>query len=362
MCSTPSAMTSSPCVSAKLVPFRPMRAPKPMQCWIHPRRANCKAVRLRSGDDADGDDLLHATVLHGYYLNERAKPYYRQLLRDVSDQAHARKTILNAEAVYECVSVRLVRTEQFKGVDEAGEYNMNVLKIIIDSLLKYLGKLGDDEYMLIVDKMYVDLVYSEFRTIILPQSAYIIKGRCEGGADDSDSNEENSSCNKTPRLWSELIGHNYLVSTDESRQSQYIYRTFLLYNTILTVVLKQSNPFDANATISIICRNLGRCPNNKERIKCCDLNYGGTPPGHVMCPPREITKKVFHYAKWGRNPNNYRRYSELIVRHSEATGGRSGDLRENIGGELHARDRAQLHLLDWQNFMGEFGSYFGLRA
>ncbi|AOT85555.1 vp1054 [Cyclophragma undans nucleopolyhedrovirus] len=361
MCSTPSAIASNLCVSAKSTPFRPMRAPKQMQCWIHPRRVNCKAVRLRSGDNADGDDLLHTTVLCSYYLNERAKPYYRQLLRDSTDQAHARKTILNAESMYECVFVKLVHTEQFKGIEEAGESNMNVLKIIINSLIQYLSKLGGDEYFLVVDKMYVDLVYSEFRTIIMPQSAYIIKGSSREDANGSDS-DENSECDKTPQPWSVITTNNYLASTDESRQSQYIYRTFLLYNTILTAVLKQSNPFDANATISIICRNLGRCPNNKERIKCCDLNYGGTPPGHVMCPPREITKKVFHYAKWSRNPNKYRRYSELIVRHSEATGGRSGDLRENIANELHARDRAQLQLLDWQNFMGEFSSYFGLRT
>ncbi|ANF29734.1 ORF-86 [Catopsilia pomona nucleopolyhedrovirus] len=369
MCSTKKAIELNPCASVKLVPYRPMRVPKQMQCSIHPRRANCKAMRPHNNysDPDNENDTLHMTVMNCIFLNEHKKLYYRHLLRKETDQAEARKTILNAENVYECTLIRPIRTEHFRSVDEAGEHNMTVLKIIIDAVIEYLSKLADDEYILIVDRMYVDLIYSEFRAVILPQSAYIIKGDyvecgsdCDNDNDDDDFNQQNIQY-----PWKLITTNNLIVSTDESRQSQYIYRTFLLYNTILTAILRQTNPFDVNnnnTSISIIARNLGNCPNNKNRIKCCDLNYGGAPPGHIMCPPREITKRIFRYAKWGRNPNNYKRYSEIIARQSDATGGVSTDLRENVNNDLHARDRAQLYLLDWQNFMGEFSSYFGLSS
>nr|WRK23715.1 vp1054 [Bombyx mori nucleopolyhedrovirus] len=362
MCSTKKPIKLDLCASVKLTPFKPMRPPKPMQCWIHPRRANCKVTRPRNNysDPDNENDMLHMTVLNSVFLNEHAKLYYRHLLRN--DQAEARKTILNADDVYECVLIKPIRTEHFRSVDEAGEHNMSVLKIIIDTVIKYIGKLADDEYILIADRMYVDLIYSEFRVIILPQSAYIIKG--DYAESDSESGQSVDVCNELKYPWNLITANSFIVSTDESRQSQYIYRTFLLYNTVLTAILKQNNPFNViaeNTSISIIVRNLGSCPNNKNRVKCCDLNYGGVPPGHVMCPPREITKKVFHYAKWVRNPNKYKRYSELIARQSEA-GGASTSLRENINNQLHARDTSQLHLLDWENFMGEFSSYFGLHA
>ncbi|USC25903.1 vp1054 [Palpita vitrealis nucleopolyhedrovirus] len=360
MCSIKKPIKLDLCASVKLAPYKPMRQPKPMQCWIHPQRANCKATRPRNNNTDSEKDLLHMTVMNNVFLDEHAKLYYRHLLRN--DQAESRKAILNADNVYECVLIRPIRTENFQSVDEAGEHNMGVLKIIIDAIIKYIGKLGDNEYILLTDRMYLDLVYSEFRTIILPQSAYIIKGDCE--QDDSESGQSVDNCNELGYPWKLITEQNCIVSTDESRQSQYIYRTFILYNTILTAILKQKNPFNIvaeNVSISIIVRNLGRCPNNKDRIKCCDLIYGGSVPGHVMCPPREIIKKIFHYAKWARNPNKYKRYSELIARFSENAGSFTS-LRENINNQLHARDAAQLHLLDWENFMGEFTSYFGLRA
>ncbi|AGA16206.1 hypothetical protein [Thysanoplusia orichalcea nucleopolyhedrovirus] len=359
MCSTKKPIKLDLCASVKLIPFKPMRPPKPMQCWMHPRRANCKVTRPRNNysDPDNENDMLHLTTLNSVFLNENAKLYYRHLLRN--DQAEARKTILNADSVYECVLIRPIRTEHFRSIDEAGEHNMAILKIIIEGVVNYIGKLADDEYMLIADRMYIDLIYSEFRIIILPQSAYIIKGDYA----ESDSDEDNI-CNELGYPWKLITTNSCIVSTNESRQSQYIYRSFLLYNTILTAILKQNNPFDViaeNTSISIIVRNLGSCPNNKDRVKCCDLNYGGVPPGHIMCPPREIIKRVFHYAKWVRNPNKYKRYSELIARQSEVSAGFAG-LRENVNNQIHARDLAQLYLLDWENFMGEFSSYFGLHA
>ncbi|AKN81057.1 VP1054 [Lonomia obliqua multiple nucleopolyhedrovirus] len=352
------------CASVKLVPYKPMRVPKQMQCWMHPRRANCKVMRLRNNysDPDNENDMLHLTVLNSIFLDQNAIPYYRTLLRKSTDQAESRKTIINADNIYECLLIRPIRTERFKSIDEAGESNMAILKILIKTAMNYLGKLCTNEYILIVDRLCLDMVYSEFRAIILPQRAYVLQGEDAG-----DSSSSSNNVNRLDRIkfpWNQISSINLIASTDESRQSQYIYQTFLLYNTILTAILKQTNPFDViseNTSISIIIRNLGSCPNNKDRIKCCDLNYGGIPPGHVMCPPREITKRVFHYAKWARNPNNYKRYNEIIARQFNMSNRTPNNcLRRNLANDLNARDRSQLYLLDWQNFMGEFSSYFGL--
>jgi hypothetical protein len=311
--------------------------------------------------------------MNAFFLNEHAKPYYRSLLNRAVDHARARKTILNADSVYENVLLRLVRDETFKGVEEAGERNMTCLKLILATVVNYLGALAADECILIADRMYVDVMYSEFRTIILPQRAYIIKGSYsegnnsddndydDNGGDDNKTNDNSYNHKETIKFpWSLVAFNNLVASTDESRQSQYIYQTFLVYNTIFTAILNQANPFDViaeNTSISVVVRNLGKCPQNKDRIKCCDLKYGGIPPGHIMCPPREMIKRVFKYAKWARNPNNYKRYNELIVRQRETLGG--GRLRVNINNEIHPRDRAQLYLLDWQNFITEFMNCFG---
>lgn len=353
-----------PCVSVKLTPYKPIRTPKQMQCSIHPRRVNCKATFLRS-ETNNQQDLLHLTVLNSVFLNQHAKPYYQQLLRPTTDESYARKTILNADDVYECMFIKRLPTEHFKSVDEAGEYNMIALKTILNVVISYLNKLGDNEYFLTVEKMYVDLIYSQFRAIILPQNVYILNSSCEENSDSDnidDRCDDNTKNDDLQYPWNAIAYNNFIISTDKSRQSQYVYRTFLLYNTILTAILKQISPFNLindNVSISVIVRNLGNCPNNKDRIKCCDLEYGGISPGHVMCVPREITKRVFRYAKWGRNPNNYRRYSEIITRSPQRISICS-DLKINIDNQLNNRDRFQMYLLDWQNFINEFSVYFGL--
>jgi Baculovirus VP1054 protein len=43
------------------------------------------------------------------------------------------------------------------------------------------------------------------------------------------------------------------------------------------------------------------------------LKFGGACPDHILCPPKEMVSRIFHYAKWVQNPNNYKRYIELIV-------------------------------------------------
>jgi Baculovirus VP1054 protein len=207
--------------------------------------------------------------------------------------------------------------ETFCTIDESGERNMVILQTIIKGLLNSL--LDDKTAILMIDELQIDLIYSEYRFFILPQRMVFIYY------------EESVPINDDLNIFNIPI-------TETAINCQIIYRTFLVYNTILTTLLRDRNPFNMKITISVIFRMLGKCPNNKDRIKCCDLNYGGNAPGHIMCPPRDMVKKIFHYAKWAKSPNNYRRYFELILSSSTT----------------------DLMVLDWFNFITDFKNYFGV--
>ncbi|QBC76075.1 vp1054 [Neophasia sp. alphabaculovirus] len=373
MCSTKPPIALNPCASVKLVPYKPIRSTK-MQCWMHPRRATCRARRLRNAyhDERNESGMLHATVYSDIFLNERGKPYYRQMLRKHSDAAAARHTFVSAGQVHDCMLIDPAPSERFKSIEEAGETNMTTLKIIINTLVDALGHVAADKYLLVADRLFIDMVYSEFRAIVLPQHAYILKQACSAQTDSESSDDDERCAQRVEPPWNQIVELASVASADRDgdarynewqRQSQYIYRSFLVYVTMLTVILKQSNPFiiSTNSSVSVILRSLGKCPDNPERVKCCKLSFGGAPPGHVMCPPRAIIKKIYSYANWALNPHKDRRYSALIARPPEsATGGESKDLRENINNDLHADDITPLNLLDWDNFVGGYMDYFGV--
>lgn len=376
MCSTKKPVELNPCASVKLVPHKPIR-PTKMQCWMHPRRATCRVQRLRNAyhDERNESGLLHMTVYSDIFLDERARPYYRRLLRKRSDAAVARCAFLNAGRVHDCLLVEPAPSEHFKSIEEAGETNMSTLRTILVTLLDFLGRISANEYLLIVDRLIIDLVYSEFRAVVLPQHAYVLTQACESvdneSGDDEDADDNERCRRRVEPPWNQIVTASYVAAAnrdedarynDWQRQSQYIYQTFLVYATLLTTILKQSNPFiiSENTSVSVLLRTLGKCPENPERVNCCKLSYGGAPPGHIMCPPRAIVKKIYSYVNWALNPHKDQRYSALIARPSDrATGADSEDLRENINCDLHADDVTPLNLLDWDNFVSAFMDYFG---
>lgn len=308
------------------------------------------------------------TVYSDVFLDERARPYYRRLLRKRSDAAAARRAFLNAGLVHDCLLIEPAPNERFKSVEEAGETNMSTLRTVLTTLLSYLGRVAADEYLLVVDRLFVDLVYSEFRAVVLPQHAYVLRQAC--AAADSASSDDECRERRVEPPWNQIVVESLVAAANRDgdarynewqRQSQYIYQTFLVYGTLLTAILKQSNPFvisDAGS-VSVILRTLGKCPENPERVNCCKLSYGGAPPGHVMCPPRAVVKKVYSYVNWALNPHKDQRYSALIARPAAAAAAGSGDLRENADGDLHADDVTPLTLLDWDNFITALMDYFG---
>lgn len=276
----------------------------------------------------------HVTVLDAMFQNYDRTPYFMCLVDSKTD-LERRGVYVNANEMFAYVLLQtLDDDERFYGIDEAGERNMGTIRTVIKTIMDAFAACLDS-YILMIDELQIDVLYSIFRCIVLPQrmvTLYI---------------DDTVPVNDDVRIFS-------VPRTEAAFQSQIIYKTFLLYNTVLTMLLKQNNPFNDNKkNISVIFRTLGKCPNNKERVKCCDLRYSGNAPGHVMCPPREMVKRIFHYAKWSRSPNNFRRYFELIVtppvtnRVYDASGSSSGNTNTLI-------------VMDWYNFIDDFRTYFGI--
>ncbi|ACF05331.1 VP1054 [Adoxophyes orana nucleopolyhedrovirus] len=323
------------CALEKLVPFKPLKLPA-TQCPYHPQRANCRLVRQNNAIDNDSDASAghHVTILTGATsINYDNKPYYCSLLQESAEQYGFNQ---NANLLYAYVNLNMLdEDEEFYGIDAAGEKSVGIIRMVLKHLIESFDQCKH-LYILTIDEPCIDLMYSMFRAIILPQRVVCLY------------QEENVPLNY-------LFNVTNVPVSESALNSQLIYRSFLTYNTILTMILKQSNPFnDARKSISIILRNLGKCPANKSRIKCCDLAFGGNSPGHIMCPPREMVKRIFHYAKWSRTPNNYRRYYQLITQ----------QLREiRSFNNAHIRKQNQsydLLILDWHNFIEDFFGYFGV--
>ncbi|AXU41701.1 VP1054 [Spodoptera eridania nucleopolyhedrovirus] len=337
MSSTTNLVRLNRCASEKLTPFRPIKITN-TQCPIHLYRANCKVIK-RYDAETDTHFDNHLTVLNGLYQNYDRQPFYMSLVNPVND-LETRGAYNNANEMILYVQLRrLDDDEKFLSIDAAGERNVATIRNVIKTVMDAFAVCAD-RYILMVDELQVDLVYSIFRSVILPQRMLAIY------------TEESVPVNDDVQIFS-------VPGTEAALESQLIYRTFIMYNTVLTMMLKQSNPFNDNGkNISVIFRTLGKCPNNKDRVKCCDLQYGANAPGHIMCPPREMIKKIFHYSKWARTPNNYRRYFELIVAQNVPNRRFDDDNDSNYRNDY--RNNSSLIKMDWYNFIDDFRRYFGI--
>ncbi|QYC92695.1 VP1054 [Trabala vishnou gigantina nucleopolyhedrovirus] len=341
--STSSLVKLKQCVLEKSIPFKSIKRSKTAACQLHPLRANCRAIK-RINDDNENDDhyhhyyIYHETALEIVYLNYEHVPYYMKLVCDSLDRGYYN----NANEMYAYVRlVPLDDDETFYGIDEIGERQMIVLANVLKSIMDAF-KQCSDSVVLFVNELQLDLVYSLFRAVVLPQRVITMP-----------YSERANALHDDLKLVTVPTSEHAIVS-------QEIYRTFVMYNTILTMLLTQSNPFNDHAkNISVVFRNLGKCPNDKSRVKCCHLKYSGNAPGHVMCPPREIVKRIFHYAKWARTPNNYKRYYELIVKPS-ASQKRQVLTDAEAAARLSSINTFNHDLLNWYNFVYDFRNYFGL--
>lgn len=336
------AIKYSQCVSEKSTPFKPIKLRK-IQCPIHRSRVNCRAT-TQYDPQKKIDYQFHVTTIETVYLNYNHVPYFMELVPEYEKILNVLGTYYNANEMYAYVHLlKIDQDEIFYGIDEAGEKQMNTLSTILKSLIDSMKRCGDN-FVLMADEQQIDIVYSIYRTIILPQRMILIYG-----------------INDVPNVRD--IDVFSVPNTILADDSQKLYRSFLIYNTMLTVVLKQINPFNTNKNISIILRTLGKCPINRDRIKCCDLKYGGNVPGHIFCAPREIVKLVYHYAKWAKTPNNYKRYYELITNsiNRRVLNRGTPKARKIAALEINDVSRSPAIIMDWYYFFMDLCIYFGVQ-
>lgn len=292
----------------------------------------------------------HYTILDSKYCSTNGDPYYEWLLD--SDVYTSRKQLRFNNAYKTVCGVEYLCNdgdECVRDIESGGETNVHLVSSVIRYVYNYLendrggssslnghtktyigGGGGNDESKVYVlfNEMYIQCLYSHRQCIILPQEMYCLYK--EGDE---------------PILNSFFL-YNTVPETDYSIVSQNIYKSFLVYNTSLTLMLQEANPFnDTTKAISKIIESVGTCNRGEEGvvkkryIQVCKLKFGGgdVATSHVMCPPKEMVKMIYRYAKWRLNPKNYARYFELLV---------------------NDKPKQEEVLREWDVFLKNFKSYF----
>nr|AIU36784.1 ORF138 vp1054 [Cydia pomonella granulovirus]QDW81197.1 vp1054 [Cydia pomonella granulovirus]QGY99441.1 VP1054 [Cydia pomonella granulovirus]QGY99867.1 VP1054 [Cydia pomonella granulovirus]QGZ00009.1 VP1054 [Cydia pomonella granulovirus] len=293
------------------------------QCRLHPNRTNCALLQTKGLNRIYCE---HITTLDARYCSTNGDPYYEWLTLNDNNE---RTRLKNGYSVECSVKYTMENEEELRSLEEAGEYDVQIVKKVLRFVYEYLnsdrgalnGHAKDDivhedaKVYLLFKEMYVQCLYSHLQCIILPQEMYCLYKEGE-----------------EPALNSLMYFRTY-PEYEDSVASQHIYKAFLVYNTVLTMMLSEKNPFnDKSRAISKVIESVGTCNGGMEggkrsRIKVCELKFGTSSPpaNHVMCPPKEMVKLIYRYAKWHLKPKNYSRYYTMLI---EDTPKRQEQLRE----------------------------------
>lgn len=327
-------MLSTPHATARSIPFQPLTVSK-TRCRFHPN-ANCRLIKTLMADKRTYD---HFSNIETRYCSVMGSPYFEWLLN--KNENVKRRNLIDNTVLICGMQFYEVSGEKLHSVIEAGERDAALVKLVLMEVYRYLNNdkgdlngnsapsdenTNESKVYILLKNMYVDCLYSFRQCLIMPQELYCMYKEGEDP------------------LLNKLFSYNTFPEFSEANASQDIYKSFIVYNTVLTMMLKEKNPFnDKTKVISKIIESVGTCNlgvdgAKKTHIKVCGLNFGeGTSPGHIMCPPKEMVKRIFHYAKWAQNPNGYRRYIDLIVQDSK---------------------QSDSVIREWQVFQNNFRDYF----
>lgn len=304
------------------------------RCRFHPHQTNCTLIQTNK------INFSHYTSISVQYCSINGDPYYEWLLME-NDNRKPNRFNNGFETV--CgVTWRIEKGEVIRDLNEAGEFDIELIKMVFKHVYDYLNndkgmlnghaanniknnKQEDSKVYLLFNDMYIQCLYSFRQCIIMPCEMYCLYKEYE-----------------EPYINTKFDFVTF-PEFEEATASQNIYKAFLIYNTILTMMLKESNPFnDKTKVISKIIESVGLCDGGvvgakKNRIKICDLKFASSPPAHYMCPPKEMVKKIYKYTKWRLNPKNYNRYYTMLVGDSV---------------------KEQETLKEWSLFVQSFKTYF----
>ncbi|AAP85752.1 vp1054 [Adoxophyes orana granulovirus] len=314
-------------VTARLTPtYTPLIWTK-KHCRLHQGLNNCVSVQKKTNKN----QIIyhHYTIMDSRYCDLKGDTYYQWLL-----SSEEKEHVANFKNGYQNVCEIVIVTEKndpLRVIEEAGETNISLLRQNIKTVHEYLNdkrnkeKDNESKFYVLFKNMHLQCLYSNTQCVILPCEMYCLY-----------KDGEEPYVNNGLQYFT-------IPEYEESVLSQDIYKAFLVYNTVLTMMLKEFNPFnDKNKVISKIIESVGLCDGGVEkgkrnRIRICSLNFGSVAPGHVMCPPKDIVKVIYKYSKWRLNPKNYTRYYRLLYTDTL---------------------KSQENLLEWSVFINNFKAYF----
>nr|ANY57634.1 PlxyGVORF115 protein [Plutella xylostella granulovirus] len=284
-------------VLARSTAFQPLKTTK-IQCPYH-RAARCYLLKMVNNE---GRLFTHYNRIESRFVSITGKPYFEMLTTSSNNLVDQVNSALGYTTEYICgIQYLEHRYDKYYCVCNGGSREYAQIKLVFKAVYNFLYK-NDSSLYILLNTMFVDCLYSDLDCIILPLEMVCIYK--EGTA---------------PPI-NRLLSHFTVPECDESVVSQQIYKNFIVYNTVLTMMLNGPNPFnDRKKPISKIIECLGKCDggtgdNKKNRIKMCELNLNCE---HVMCPPVEMVKIIYHYAKWVQGPNKYAKYYKLMVKNTK---------------------------------------------
>lgn len=278
--------------------------------------------------------VAHYTFLTRCNFNYRMVPYSDQWFYELCHIETDHSTYLTTQQPV--MAIRGV-SPHLMSIERAGEGDFESRKLVFKATSLALDAVDDKWTVLFKNRLFVDLLYAPDSIVFLPNEMYLLPDTThvdeEGGDDDGEG-----------------IGYTLfqLPVSDEARECQLYYKFFVLYNTMLTLMLRESSPFNLHNNVpSLIIKRAGKCPANVRNVKCCTLDYTRAPPDHMMCIPIKFVERVMYYNKWAtsdRPAATYKRYHTALIRKP----GRSVD------DDAWARER-----LAWAGFINAFFKYFG---
>ncbi|AAQ21720.1 vp1054 [Cryptophlebia leucotreta granulovirus] len=313
--------------------YQPIQIAK-RQCQLHPQQTNCILLQTKGLNKIFYE---HFTAIDIHYCSINGDPYYEWLL---SNDNTTREHFNNGYTMECSVKYTVDYDEVMRSIEMAGEYDELLVRKVMKFVHQYIysdnGSLNghaknpsiqeESKVYVLFKDMYIHCLYSHLQCIILPQEMYCLY---------KDGEEPNINA---------AMFYKSIPEYEDTIACQHIYKGFLVYNTVLTMLLAEKNPFnDKNKPISKIIESVGVCSGGveggkKTRIKVCELKFATSPPpNHIMCPPRDMVKRIYTYAKWHLKPKNYTRYYAMLF---DDTPKRQEQLRE------------------WSIFINEFKTHF----
>ncbi|ABC74962.1 viral capsid associated protein 1054 [Neodiprion abietis nucleopolyhedrovirus] len=248
------------------------------KCTIHPQRKDC-ALRKKKNQRS----YVHLTKIENTNLYDSKNELF---MRYLVPQIEIIRYVKNDNVIL-LAYTKAISLDRYKGIDLAGECNINVLSNVKDQLSDIASELLKHDVIVIQKKRYFfDLLYNTNGSIIiLPQDilAYEPVSKID-----------------------EMYVINGYSNSNDIHTNISIYYSLLIINTIMTMCLNEKNPLsDAGKSYAKIVRIVKPCPFNKNNLGMCTRNFANHEfkNNHLFDMPLKLLKQFLVFQKIVLTPN-----------------------------------------------------------